>query len=205
MEEAICWQCGEPTASLFCPSCKTLQAPPSDYFRIFGLPAKLSIDAAELQKEFYALSRQLHPDRFGRKSEQERQYSVDSTAVLNDAYRVLRDPVQRAEYVLKAAGFDVAEQRGKDVPPELLEEVFELNMALEELREGDTSARSQLESARTNFVRMLQGIDGELTVLFRKYDEAPGQATLAPIRAVLNRRRYIQNLVREVEKELTPA
>src|SRR5690349_213398 len=109
----------------------------ADFFQFFGIERKLQIDTDDLQKRFYARSRQLHPDRFTRKSPEEQQYSLDATSLLNDAYRVLRDPMQRAEYVLKQEGFDIGEQRSKDVPPELLEEVFELNMALEEMREGD--------------------------------------------------------------------
>jgi molecular chaperone HscB len=177
----------------------------SDYFEFFGLDRKLDLNLDDLQKRFYQLSRQLHPDRYQRKSPAEQQYSLDATAILNDAYRVLRDPLQRVEYVLKQEGFDIGEQRSKDVPPELLEEVFELNMALEEIREGDQSARPQLEQAREKFLSMRNEIDGQLESLFRKYDSNPGKDVLGEIRAALNRRRYIRNLVNEVEKELTPA
>jgi molecular chaperone HscB len=174
----------------------------SDYFQFFGLEPKLRLDNDDLQKRFYQLSRVLHPDRYQRKSAEEQQYSLDATAILNDAYRVLRDPLQRAEYVLKRAGFEIGEQRSKDVPPELLEEVFELNMALEEMREGDSSARPQLEEARDKFYAMRDEIDGQLTLLFDKYDSTPGKETLGEIRGVLNRRRYIRNLINDVEKEL---
>jgi molecular chaperone HscB len=174
----------------------------SDYFQFFGLPRKLHLDIEDLQKRFYNLSRLLHPDRYQRKSPPEQQYSLDATAILNDAYRVLRDPLQRAEYVLKQEGFEIGEQRSKDVPPELLEEVFDLNMALEEMREGDASARPQLEQARDKFHAMRDQIDAHLKSLFDKYDAAPTKETLGDIRAVLNRRRYIRNLVNDVEKEL---
>ena len=66
------------------------------------------------------------------KAHAEREYALEVTAILNDAYRTLRDPIARALYLLKLEGFDIGEQSTKDVPPELLEEVFELNMALEE-------------------------------------------------------------------------
>jgi molecular chaperone HscB len=167
----------------------------------------LSLDVAGLQKRFYELSRQLHPDRYTRKSERERQFSLEATAILNDGYRTLRDPVKRAEYVLKQNGLDIGEQRSKNVPPELLEEVFELNMALEELREGDSSVRPQLEKAGERFRAMLAGVDRELERQFQEYDQAAdgGAEILAKIRATLNRRRYIQNLVGEVEKELSGA
>ena len=174
----------------------------SDYFEFFGLAPKLHLDLDQLQKRFYDLSKVLHPDRYQRKSPAEQQYSQDATALLNDAYRVLRDPLQRAEYVLKQAGFEIGEQRSKDVPPELLEEVFELNMALEEMRDGDASARPQLEQARDKFHAMRDEIDARLKTLFAMYDAAPESETLGEIRSALNRRRYIRNLVNDVEKEL---
>ena len=201
---SLCWQCGQPVSGISCPACRTLQSPPAGFFALFGIPERLSIDSADLQKRFYDLSRQYHPDRFTRSSERERQYSLEATAILNDGYRTLRDPVQRAEYVLKQHGLDIGEQRSKNVPAELLEEVFELNMALEEMREGDQSVRPQLDQAHEHFRGMLTEVDGELEHQFRAFDESgDGRAdVLAKIRATLNRRRYIQNLLSEVEKEL---
>jgi molecular chaperone HscB len=175
----------------------------TEYFELLGIPRSLNLSLEDLQKRYYELSRQLHPDRFMQKPEAERQRALDLSSTLNDAYRTLRDPVKRAMYLLAQEGFEIAEQRSKDVPPELLEEVFELNMALEELRGGDESARGQLESARANFTGMLGSVDAELGKLFEHYDAAPSRDALAPIRGVLNRRKYIQNLVNEVEKELS--
>jgi len=198
-----CWHCGHQEGhSLFGASCHALQEPASDYYSLLGLPRKLNIETGELQTRFYEMSRRLHPDLFTRKSERERHYALEASSTLNDAYRTLRDPVKRANYVLKQEGFDIGEQRSKDVPPELLEEVFELNMALEELRGGDVSARPQLESARQNFTAMLSGIDTQLQALFEKYDADHDGGFLSQIRATLNRRKYIQNLVTEVELAL---
>lgn len=180
----------------------SLESPPSEYYQFFGLPPKLALDTAQLQKRFYELSRKWHPDRFTQRPRVEQQVALEATAILNDGYRVLRDPLRRAEYVLKQNGFDIGEQRSKNVPPELLEEVFELNMALEELRGGDSSARPQLETARRKFLGLRAGIDRELQALFEQYDAAAGRAVLDQIRGILNRRRYIENLVTEVEKEL---
>jgi molecular chaperone HscB len=159
----------------------------------------------DLQQRFYDLSRHLHPDLFIRKPELERQFSLDATSILNDAYRTLRDPVKRAQYVLTQEGFGIGEQRSNDVPPELLEEVFELNMALEEMRGGDDSARTQLESAEKNFAGMMTQIDEDLHSLFETYDADPKRETLNAIRTILNRRKYIQNLLNEVQKTLVPA
>ncbi len=176
----------------------------TDYFEIFGIPRSLNLSTDMLQQRFYELSRELHPDRFMRKPEAERQQALDKSSELNDAYRTLKDPLKRVYYVLSREGFDVAEQRSKDVPPELLEEVFELNMALEEMRGGDDSVRAQLEAAEKNFTGMLAGVDRQLEALFAKYDQSPARETLSEIRGVLNRRKYIQNLVDEVGKSLIP-
>ena len=200
-----CWNCGRATepssggAPLFCPACNALQPPPTDYYALFGLPARLAISPDDLQQSFYALSRALHPDRFVRRSERERQYSLEASSVLNAAWRTLRNPVARAEYVLRQQGLDIGEQRSSNVPPELLEEVFELNMALEEVRGGDDSARPQLDAARANFLAMLRDVDRQLDELFRAWDETHRREELAAIRSLLNRRKYIQNLVSEVD------
>jgi len=182
----------------------------NDYYDFFGLDRKLNVDEADLQKRFYDLSRQWHPDRFGRKSASEQAQALEATSILNDGYRTLRDPVRRAEYLLKEEGFPIGEQRSKDVPPELLEEVFELNMMLEELKGGDDSARPQLEAAKQNFVGLREEVDGELAKLFDKYDASEehsetAKQALHEIRGVLNRRRYIENLLRDVDRALNPA
>ena len=181
-----------------------------NFYDFFGLDRKLTIDPDALQKRFYELSRQWHPDRFTRKSADEQAQALEATAILNDGYRTLRDPVKRAEYLLTEEGFPIGEQRSKDVPPELLEEVFELNMMLEEMKGGDESARPQLEAAKTNFVEMLAGIDRDLQNLFAKYDAVPAETetakqALQEIRGVLNRRRYIENLIRDVDRALNPS
>jgi molecular chaperone HscB len=177
----------------------------NDYYELLGLPRSLNISLEDLQKRYYDLSRQLHPDRFMRKPEAERQRALEMSSTLNDAYRTLKEPIKRAHYLLGLEGFDMGEQRSKDVPPELLEEVFELNMALEEMRGGDDSARSQLADAEGNFIKLLGDADRDLDSLFGQYDQSPSRDVLTGIRGALNRRKYIQNLVDEVHRELAPS
>ena len=168
------------------------------FYEALGLEPKLALDPDDLKQRFYDRSRLWHPDRFSRASADEKQKSEEMTSTLNDAFRTLRDPVSRAEYFLQESGLELS----KDVPPELLEEVFELNMALEELRGGDESARPQLVTAQQHFAEMLGEVDASLAELSPRYDETGDPAVLDRIRGVLNRRRYVSNLVRDVEKEL---
>lgn len=206
---ANCWNCGGivsfssggvSTASRFCEACKALQPPAHDYYQFFDMPRQLAVDVKDLEKRFYALSRQLHPDLFSRKGAREQEYALEASAVLNDAYRTLKDPIARALYVLKQDGFDIAEQGTKDVPPELLEEVFDLNMALEELRGGDEDARAQLQSARRRFEGMRDEIDDAMRTQFEEWDRGHDRAALDAVRSQLNRRKYITNLIARTDE-----
>src|SRR6476646_8768971 len=144
-----CWSCGAMRAAHFCGSCGKVQPPaPVDYFTFFGLAPKLDIDVAALEKDFYEFSRKLHPDLNARAGSQEQEWSMEQSSLLNDAYRTLKDPIKRTQYLLHLEGIVLEEQsksateqarttgelKKQIVPPDLLEEVFELNMQLEELR-----------------------------------------------------------------------
>lgn len=201
--DASCWHCGATEAgSPFCSFCDHLQQPSPDYYEFFGLERKLSLDPEELQKRFYRMSRQFHPDRYMSASPKDRQYSLEATAILNDAYRVLRDPVARAEYILKTEAIEAGDSKVDRVPPDLLEQVFELNEALEEFRNGQQEARPQLESARKECVLIRDESDRELQRLFGEHDRTRDRSALVQIRSVLSKRRYVANLVRQVEAEL---
>src|SRR5438552_10796337 len=172
--QSLCQYCGaQPAGAHFCPACGKIQAVAegSDHFNFFSLPRKLRIDESELEKTFYALSRQFHPDYFMSASEAERQASMERSSMLNDAYRTLRDRIARVTYLLTIEGYKEAE---KKAPPDLLEEVFELNMQVEELKAakkmGDTDevfeARASLEEALTGLRKNLESIDEQLFALF---------------------------------------
>src|ERR1700687_4453155 len=171
---ANCWNCSAATGSAhFCPGCGKIQPLPkgADYFAFFGLPQKLTLDLAALEQRFHSLSWKLHPDHFVRASEDERQLSLDRSSQLNDAYRTLRDPVACVEYLLGLAGLRKEGQKKQQAPPELLEEVFELNESLDELRETKqsggsasemTGLRTKLEAAQHKFESARADADQEL-------------------------------------------
>lgn len=194
-DRMTCWNCGAPEPARFCVTCNALQPPVREYFEFFGLVPQLALDAQDLQQRFYALSRKLHPDLFSRKSATENQHALEATAVLNDAYRTLRDPIARALYVLKVNGFDVGEQSTKDVPAELLEEVFELNMALEEAHMGDAEALAQVSGFHAKFETMRAETDQGIAQVSAAWDGAHDPQLLTALRGLLNRRKYITNLI----------
>lgn len=205
MEPDHCWHCGHPAQeSVFCRFCNSLQQPVPDYYRFFGLEPKFSLDVEELERRFYRLSRQIHPDLFFLAMPRERQYSLEAAAILNDAYRTLRHPVSRAEYLLKDLAEEPAHRQRQDAPPELLEEVFELNELLEESRQSGRGPAPELQEAHRKFSGLREEADRELEGLFRRYDSTADRSVLSEIRGALSRRRYIQNLLEQIEKELAP-
>jgi molecular chaperone HscB len=213
----ICWNCHERTLGThFCSSCgKVLQVPQdSDYFAMFELPRKLWIEMGALEQKFLQLSWKLHPDNFVNATPEERDISLNRSSELNDAYRTLRDPVGRVEYLLAIEGSRVEGQNKQQAAPELLQEVFELNESLDELRDakvsgGDTAALKQrLEAAETNFREKLADVDTQLQSAAQEWDKAldagkdQRDAAKAKLNELLNRRSYIRNLVLNVQKEL---
>ena len=183
---------------------------------LFGLPRKLWIEMSALEKKFLQLSWRLHPDKFVNASAEEQELSLKRSSELNDAYRVLRDPVARVEYLLELEGMRKEGEHKQQAPPELLEEVFELNESLDELREakasgGDlASLKSRLEAEEKNFQQKLGEVDEQLQQTARQWDVAidanagdvDRKAIMVRLNELLNRRSYIRNLVTNVQKEL---
>ena len=201
-----------------------------DYFTLFSLPQHLHLNLAALEKNFYAQSRKLHPDRFASQPPETQQAALAASSQLNDAYRTLRDPILRTEYLLSLQGIQLEEQsraatdaakstgtqKKQVAPPDLLEEAFELNMALEEMKmDPDPNVRADLEAARTKFTAMLAETHQTLESFWTQWDAAVDAAASADpsadaakesaklaMVALLNRRSYIRNLVRDVNAAL---
>ena len=196
------------------------------YFELFDLPPRLTIDTAGLERAFYRLSRKLHPDLYARKSAGEQAWSLRQSSLLNDAYRTLKDPIARTEYLLELEGLRRKDENKEEggsakqsrVPADLLEEVFDFNMQLEEMRmnvkmgEDDPELRSDLTAAQQQFTGMLDDTDRDLRSAWSAWDaavdtgETPGKdAAKARMAALLDRRSYLRNLVRDVATVLEPA
>jgi molecular chaperone HscB len=214
----------------FCNACGKVQPPvPVDYFTFFGFPKKLNLDTAALEREFYALSRRLHPDMYAQAENQERAWGLEQSSLLNDAYRTLKDPIKRTQYLLRLEGVELEEQskqatekaraagelKKQVVPPDLLEEVFELNMHLEELGaqkklgEDDPALLEEIGKAKLSLEEKHDALMAELKSDWDKWDDAVdsgGEQERLKIRDhmvdVLNRRNYIRNLLRDVNEAM---
>lgn len=217
-------------AAHFCSACGKVQPPvPVDYFTFFDFPRKLNIDAAKLEREFYELSRKLHPDIYAQAEGREQQWSLEQSSLLNDAYRTLKDPLKRTAYLLRLEGVELEEQskaateearatgevKKQVVPPDLLEEVFELNMQLEELRaqkklgEDDPALIEEIGRQKLELEEKHDALLQELKGYWNEWDKLVDSGTEEERRKVrdrmldlLNRRNYIRNLVRDVNEVL---
>lgn len=229
-ETSNCWSCGTMRAVHFCSACGKVQPPvPVDYFTFFGIPKKLNLETAALEKEFYALSRRLHPDMSAQADGQERAWSLEQSSLLNDAYRTLKDPIKRTQYLLRLEGVELEEQskqatekaraagelKKQVVPPDLLEEMFELNMQLEELRaqkklgEDDPGLLEEIGKAKLSLEERNDALLAELKSDWSQWDKAIDKVDdqeRLKIRDhmvdVLNRRNYVRNLVRDVSEAM---
>jgi molecular chaperone HscB len=180
-----------------------------DHFEVFGLPRRLAIDAAELQRKFYELSRQRHPD-FHQSAPPERQADIlEASARLNAAYRALRDPIARIEYLVRLEeGRQTRE--GSTVkpkaPPELLEEMFEIQETLQEAKSGglDAGTRAALGAQRkrlhARYEHEESRLRGPLSQAWDSAGPAERTAALAALKDSLATRAYLGTVIDDIDE-----
>lgn len=183
----ICWKCHERLSSLRCASCGALAPPPAqpELFGALGLDRRYHVEAEAIDGAWRKRSKDTHPDRFAAASAVERRMALQWTATLNEARRVLRDPVARAWYLATGKPHP-AETGGPKLSPEFLEEIFELRMAADD----DPAA------VRDTAARLRARLDADLEDLFSRWER--GEGDLSPVPERLSRLKYVDNLLREL-------
>lgn len=218
MARSMCWHCqSEVSGEYFCDRCVKVQpvSKELDYFTCFGFPRRLSIDQQKLETKFYELSRAFHPDFYQNKSGEEQTISLGNSAMLNTAYRTLRDPIQRAEYLLDLEAGAVKDIRTTP-PADLFEEILELQDTLDEFRAVDrtsdaaVSLRTRLQSERATLEQRQRDMEAQIQQLFGRWDalQDRGEATeqaraerdriLKEMRDILSNRTYVKNIVNDL-------
>lgn len=190
-----------------------------NYFEVFGLPRKLEIDGAELQRRFYELSRRHHPDFHHGALPEAQAEALEASARLNAAYRALRDPIARIEYLVRleegretregAAGAAAGAGVKPKAPPALLAEMFEIQEALAEARSGalDDAARETLRDQRERLLGRQRDEEARLSgPLSQAWDAAAGAAErAAALRAfteALATRAYLRTVIADLGEAL---
>lgn len=219
MARSMCWHCqSEVAGEYFCERCVKVQplSKDQDYFTCLGLPRLLTIDATGLENKFYEMSRSFHPDFYQTKTDTERTISLGNSALLNAAYRTLKDPIQRAEYLVRLEAGAVKEIRNQP-PADLFEEILSLQDDLEEFRAAAGQPPSDLEALRTKLQtdrealeRRQQDMESRLFDLFETWDRlqrqlepteairAKKESVLKEMRELLSNRTYVRNIVNDL-------
>lgn len=218
MARSMCWHCqSEIAGEYFCDRCVKVQpvSKDTDYFTCLGFPRRLSVDPQQLEAKFYEMSRAFHPDFYQGKSETEQAISLSNAATLNTAYRTLRDPIQRAEYLLDLEAGSVKDIRTSP-PNDLFEEILELQETLDEYRETERGSpeeqklRAKLVTERAALEQRQRDMETQLLQLFTEWDalQDAGEASdrsrserdriLKRMRELLSNRTYVKNIVNDL-------
>jgi molecular chaperone HscB len=187
----------------------------TDHFAVFGLPRRLDIDTVELQRKFYELSRRGHPD-FHQDAPPERQAEIlEASAQLNAAYRALRDPLARIEYLVRLEeGRDTREGAAvkPKAPPELLAEMFEIQEALQEAKSADRSGEldagtketlaAQRDRLRARYEQEESRLRGPLSQAWDSAGPAERAGALTAFKESLAVRAYLRTVLDDIDEAL---
>jgi molecular chaperone HscB len=175
--------------------------PTASYFEILGV--KTAATDEELSAQFRLLSRRFHPDRFAAASTETQDDALTSTALVNDAYRTLKDPFTRAEYLLcRERSVKLGELRDSKPPQALFATVMELQEALMEFQDGDESQRENLVAAQVEFSEAYDALKTRLSQLFTDYDAGEREAALDGMQEVAATRGYLRRVLDNLHKTL---
>ena len=195
---ADCWSCGaERGDAVFCGSCGLIQplSPKLDDFTALGLPRKMALERRRVDKAFREASKQVHPDRFPKTEPEQRKLALAHTEKVNEAYKRLKDPRTRGEYLLELAGEQVASETERTEDPAFLMTMLEKQEAVQFESDPDQLAEMKADTVAR--------YDGLLTVVGRYFDH--GEGDLAEVRAALAELRYLHRMLDQIgrrEEEL---
>jgi len=188
-----------------------------DYFTCMNLPRLLTIDVKSMEETFYSLSRTFHPDFYANKDEGEKTVSLRNTALLNTAYRTLKDPIQRAEYLIRLEAGSVKDIRSAP-PADLFDEILELQENLDEFRslagqmdsDRGRELRSKLQNDRATLETRQEEMKAQLFGKFEEWDalqtsseegenaRAKKVSVLQEMQKILSNRTYVRNIVNDL-------
>ncbi len=199
-----CWNCqAETHGAAFCPACGRIgpRPPGATHFDVFGIAPGYDVELPALEKQYRELSLKLHPDRFAHAEARERRLSLEQTAALNEAWRVLKDPVRRAFYLLRLHGVNLEEEQAAErakMPMEFLEEVMELRETLAEAAAEKDLGKAQ-QMAGDVEKRRKTSLD-EAVAQLRILEQNPKDETARTKAShALGRVRYFNRFLEEVE------
>ncbi len=212
---SICWDCkSEVGGEYHCQQCVKVQplSKEGDYFEYFGIPRLLNPDLEQLESQYYSLSRTFHPDFFEKKSSMEQSISLGNSAVLNTAYRTLKDKTRRVQYLLELeAGTRKAPP--PTPPADLFEELMDIQddiiafkQASDPHGEGNSGVCDRLDSSKALLEEKHDHLDARLQELSLDWDRLVSdqsghtekEALLNQIRKIVSDQSYITRVLNDI-------
>jgi molecular chaperone HscB len=177
----------------------------SNHFDRLGLPRRFLLDEAELERQYLARSRAVHPDFHAAGASSDLAASLELSAALNEAYNILRDPFTRAEYLLGLEGGSTAAEH-KNVPPEFLAEMLELREQIEEARAGGNTCLAAVAELDADFANRFNKFMAQVARNFEfleklSADDSKRDEYRLEIRKLLNAAKYIRGLIRDLHAD----
>lgn len=223
LARSMCWHCqSDIGGEYFCQQCVKVQplSKDIDYFTCLGLPRKLNIDTGKLEAKFYEMSRAFHPDFYEAKTDMEKAVSLANSATLNQAYRTLKDPIERVEYLLRLEAGSAKEIPGK-APTDLFETLLEIQEQLEEVKAHKTDTTqapaelmTQLKGKRATLETKRASLERRLAELFHIWDrlietskpdhvhKTEKEHVLKEMRDILSQRNYLNTMLGNIAETL---
>jgi molecular chaperone HscB len=169
-------------------------APGKNHFELFGLPATFDIDTDELAVRYRELQRRIHPDKFANASDQDRRLSLQMTALINEGFHILKDPIRRGRYLLSLRGIDLGDETDTTMDPAFLMEQMELREELEDVRQAD-NPHKQLAELANRIEQRLQDKIGQFRRAFA--DDSPDGSGKA--RNAAREMQFLEKMRREID------
>jgi molecular chaperone HscB len=171
-----------------------------NYFELFGVAPRYRIDKDALEERYRALQHRVHPDRYASASDQERRVAMQQAAQINEAYRVLRDPIARARYLLEQRGHKFQDQQHTHQDPEFLMEQIELREALAEVR-GEDNVLQALADLMERIEQRVASLTEDVARLLDDDKSDPAADAVAAVQRMQFFRRLLEE-ASELEMEL---
>jgi molecular chaperone HscB len=169
-------------------------APGKNHFELFGLPVTFDVDVDDLAARYREVQRSVHPDRFASASDQDRRLSLQMTALINEAFQTLKDPVRRGRYLLSLRGVDLGDETDTAMDPAFLMEQMELREQLDDVRQADNPHKRLAELANRIELRLQDGIEHFRRALKEATPDADKQA-----RNAVREMQFLEKMRREVD------
>ena len=176
----------------------------SNYFEIFEIPERYTVDTVVLARCFRDLQQVVHPDRFASASDQERRISMQRSTRLNEAYQVLKDPLSRARYLLELNGVQWEDEQSTVSDAAFLMEQMELREALSEVR-GKQDPIMEVGQILDDVMSRVMKMTGELELQFEKSDEEylkQAKETVRKLQFLNKLRQEAESLEADLEDEI---